>query len=37
MNVQIYTSCNVQLMETDSEVARTVVQFTKAIAETPFK
>ena len=37
MEVQIYTSCNVRLLETDQEVANTVVQFTKAVAGTPLK
>ena len=37
MDLQVCTSCNVRLMETDSEVAKTVIQFTKAIAETPLK
>ena len=31
------TNCNVRLLETDEEVAKFIVSFTKAVAETPYK
>lgn len=35
--VELYTGCNHRLLETAADLASTICQFTKAVAEEPFK
>ena len=37
MEAQLFTGCNIKLLETDAEVAKAVLQYAKAVAERPHK